>query len=134
MIIPLWFNCIIFSKIKQFNIYFLCSVLLDEGLELVAGADDLLELLAVLEEEEGGDGGDAVLSREVAGLVDVDLEEDDVGVLLGEGDELGGHHPAGAAPGGEEVDDDELAGSVGHLGVPLLLVVNDDNLTVTRHF
>uniref|UniRef100_A0A8H7KDV2 Uncharacterized protein n=1 Tax=Bionectria ochroleuca TaxID=29856 RepID=A0A8H7KDV2_BIOOC len=45
------------------------------------------DLLPVLEEEEGGHGGDAVLPRDVLGVVDVDLGEGELpgeGVLVGQ--------------------------------------------------
>lgn len=46
------------------------------------GTDDLVGLLAVLEDEEGGHGADAELLAEVGDLVDVDLDEVEVLVLL----------------------------------------------------
>jgi hypothetical protein len=61
------------------------SVLLDGSLEGGrVGADDLADLLAVLEDEEGGHGADGVLLGGLGDLVDVDLEEAGVGVVVGE--------------------------------------------------
>jgi hypothetical protein len=57
----------------------------DGGLEgLGVRTDDLADLLAVLEQEEGGHGADAEFLRNVGDLVDVDLVEAGVGVLLRE--------------------------------------------------
>lgn len=60
-------------------------VLLDGGLKGDGvGADDLANLLAVLEEHEGGHGADGELLRHLGNLVDVELVEAGVGVLVGE--------------------------------------------------
>lgn len=48
------------------------------------GADDLCNLLALLEEEEGGHGADTELLSNVGNLVDIDLVESGVGEGLGE--------------------------------------------------
>lgn len=80
-----------------------------EDLELAVDHD----LLAVLEEEKGGHGGDLVLLRGVGGLLDVDLDKGKVAwdaVPLGELLVLGRDGLAGRAPGGEEVDDDVRVG------------------------
>jgi hypothetical protein len=54
---------------------------LDSRLEgLGVGADDLGDLLAVLEEQEGGHGADAEFLCDVGDLVHVELEEARVGV------------------------------------------------------
>lgn len=61
------------------------QVLLDGGLEsLGVGTDDLADLFAVLEEQEGGHGADAEFLGDVWDLVDVDLVEAGVGVGVGE--------------------------------------------------
>ena len=63
----------------------LSAVSLDGGLESDGvGADDLADLLAVLEEEEGGHGAHALLLGDVGDLVNVDLVEAGVGVVVGE--------------------------------------------------
>jgi len=60
-------------------------VCLDGGLEgLGVGTDNLSNLLAVLEEQEGGHGTDAELLGDLGELVDVDLEEACLSVLVGE--------------------------------------------------
>lgn len=60
-------------------------MLLDGSLEGGrVGADDLADLLAVLEDEEGGHGADRVLLGGLGDLVDVDLEEARVGVVVRE--------------------------------------------------
>jgi hypothetical protein len=60
-------------------------VLLDGGLEGGrVGADDLADLLAVLEDEESRHGADGVLLGGLRNLVDVDLVEACVGVVVGE--------------------------------------------------
>jgi hypothetical protein len=81
-------------------------VLLDGGLEGGrVGADDLADLLAVLEDEESRHGADGVLLGGLGDLVDVDLVEACVGVVVGELDDLRSDDLARTAPGGEEVDD-----------------------------
>ena len=68
----------------------LSAVSLDGGLESDGvGADDLADLLAVLEEEEGGHGAHALLLGDVGDLVNVDLVEAGVGVVVGEPVERG---------------------------------------------
>lgn len=60
-------------------------MLLDGGLEgLGVGAYDLGNLVAVLEEEEGGHGADAELLRYVGHLVDIELVKARLGVGVGE--------------------------------------------------
>lgn len=74
------------------------------------GTDDLLDLVAALEDDEGGHGADADLLGDLGLLVDVDLEE--VDLLAGGGVrdllEDGADGLAGAAPGRPEVDDGGL--------------------------
>jgi hypothetical protein len=103
----------------------LCEQLLQTSLDGggVGAADSgRVNLLAILEEEESGHGGDAVLGGDLGGLVDVDLVELDVLVGQAELLDLRGDGLAGAAPGGEEVDEDGLGG-VDDLLVPLSLTV-----------
>lgn len=58
---------------------------LDGSLEsLGVGTDDLSNLVAVLEEEEGGHGANAEFLCDVRDLVDVKLEEAGAGVCAGE--------------------------------------------------
>lgn len=86
------------------------------------GTTDHLDLLAVLEEEEGGHSGNAVIGSDLAELVNINLVELDAGVLHGETLDLRGNGLAGTAPLGEEVDEDGLGG-VDDLGLPFLLAV-----------
>jgi len=72
----------------------------------LAGADHLVHLAAVLEEEEGGHGAHGKLSGEIADLVHVDLEEHHVGVLLAHLLDGGRDALARAAPRGKEVHHD----------------------------
>jgi hypothetical protein len=65
----------------------LSVVLLDSGLKSDrVGANDLADLLAVLEEQESGHGAHALLLGDLGDLVDVDLVEAGVGVVVGEPD------------------------------------------------
>lgn len=60
-------------------------VVLDGRLERDGvGADDLADLLTVLEEHEGGHGAHGELLRDLGDLVDVELVEAGRGVLVGE--------------------------------------------------
>lgn len=60
-------------------------MLLDGGLEgLGVGTDDLADLLAVLEQDEGGHGADAEFLGDLGDLVDIELVEAGVGVRVGE--------------------------------------------------
>lgn len=68
----------------------------------------LLDLLAVLEENEGRHGADSQFLGHFWVLVDVKLDKVDVGVLLAPAGDLGRDGLAGTAPFGEGVDDDQL--------------------------
>lgn len=60
-------------------------MLLNAGLDgLGVCADDLTNLLAVLEEDKGGHGADAEFLGDVGDLVNIELVEARLGVLLGE--------------------------------------------------
>ena len=80
------------------------------GLELVlgdVGSDDLILDLAILEEQKEGDTANAVLRRQFAGVVNVDLA--DLGLAFKVGGDLvddGADHFARAAPFGPEIDED----------------------------
>jgi len=114
----------------------LCSVgslgeLLDGLLESGGvGADDLLGLLALLEEEEGGHGADAKLLAHVGDLIDVNLDKVDLAVLLlvGEVDKDGGNGLAGTAPGGEGINDDEVMLLQGSVELGLVVNVVDNHV------
>lgn len=87
-------------------------------------AANSLNLLATLEEEEGRHSRDAVLGRDFADLVNVDLKELDVGVLGAQFLNGGRDGLARAAPLGMEVDDDEVL-RVGDLLLPVLRAVRN---------
>ena len=83
--------------------------LVDLRLEAVkVGAADHVDLVAALEELEGGHGLDAAVLGDLASLIDVNLHEDGVRDLGRELLELGLDHLTRGAPGGGEVDDDKL--------------------------
>ena len=109
------------------------GVLRDGGLELVeVRANNGLDLFAVLEEDKGGHRTDADLLRNLALLVDVDLVEAELLAGGGLGDLLEDRadHLARTAPGGPEVDHDDLV-TAGNL---LELVVRRDNLNTHGEF
>lgn len=96
-----------------------CSNSLDTSLDSrgVGTTDSRIsELLAILVEEEGRHSRDTVISSNLSQLVDVNLVELDVGVFCGELLDPGGNGLAGAAPLGEEVDDDVVLGVLDLLG------------------
>lgn len=72
---------------------------------LLISADDLTDLLAVLEQDEGGHGTDAELLGHVRHLVHVDLVEAHVRVLIGQIGNVWRDHFARPAPGGVAVDE-----------------------------
>ena len=83
------------------------EVLFDQGLEggLALHADQAVDFLAVLEEDERGDAHHAQRDGGVGVFVDVELAEGHAArVLLGQRFEHGRGHAAGAAPGSPEVD------------------------------
>lgn len=90
------------------------GVVADLGGELGhVGALDLVDLLAGLEELEGGHGRDAALGRDVFRLVDIAFRKDDgrgAGVLFGKLVEARRDDLTGPAPGGVEIDDEERVG------------------------
>jgi hypothetical protein len=74
------------------------------------GADELVDLLAVLEDDEGGHGADAELLGELGQGVDVELGEVDLvlELALGPLGDLGRDGLAGAAPRREGVEHHHL--------------------------
>lgn len=90
---------------------------------LVGTADsEVVAFLAILVEEEGGHGGDAVVSGNSGELVNVNLVELDGGDAVAQLLDDGRNGLAGTAPGGEEVDDDGLLAVHNEL-LPLLSAV-----------
>ena len=80
-------------------------------------ADELVDDVPVLECLDGGDALHPIAEREFIVGVDVDLRQHDL-ALAGGGLALehGAEHPAGAAPGGPEVDDHgQLVRALDHL-------------------
>lgn len=71
---------------------------------VLISADDLADLLAVLEEDEGRHGANAELLRHVGDLVDVELVEAHARVLVGELGDDGGDRFARAAPRGKTIN------------------------------
>ena len=69
-------------------------------------ADELVQLLSVLEHLEGRHGRDAAGGSDRLDLIDVDLEEHDGSEFVRELDKLRSDHAAGPAPGRREVNDD----------------------------
>lgn len=72
---------------------------------LFVGADNLADLLAVLEQDESWHGAHAELLRHVGHFVHVELVEAHARVLIGQVDNMGSDHLAWAAPSGETVDE-----------------------------
>jgi len=74
----------------------------------LAGTHEVVDLLAALEDHEGGHGRDPDLLGSLGDHVDVELVVPDALelLLLGELLQDRGDDPARAAPGGVEVDDD----------------------------
>lgn len=87
----------------------LSRVFLDRTLNIRRrSTQNLIDLLSVLEVDESRHGADAQLLRDVGDLVDVDLVERNVRVLFAVFGDLGGDGLAGATPGSEAVDHDQL--------------------------
>ena len=75
--------------------------------------NDLVDLLSILEEHERRHSPHAQFLRHIWHLIHIDLVEVDLVLeLVGVGhlDDFGGDDFAGAAPGGEAVEDDQLVG------------------------
>ena len=71
--------------------------------------------LSLLGHHERGDGLYSGGARQLLVLVDVDLREDDVGVLFAGLLEDGSEGPAGASPGGPEINEDDVVVGDGFL-------------------
>ena len=95
--------------------------------ELVTvGSNDFSDLRTVLDELESGHTTDGLALGEGSELIDIDVEEKGLRVLGSQSLVDGGDLLARSAPGGREVDNDELVGSGGVLGVVLSGVNVDD--------
>lgn len=103
------------EKKKELNNLEVAEGLLDGG---GTRADDLLDALAVLVEDKGGHGADVLVGGGLLELINVDLDEGDVGELGAVTLDGGGDRLAGSAPLGEKVDEDLSGGNeLGVLGV-----------------
>lgn len=101
------------KKSTLITVYDLCSQLLDSSIDSRGvGATDLVKLLAILEEEEGGHSRDAVLSSSLRNLLNVDLVELDIFILSAQLLDYGSDGLAGTTPGSMEVDEDGFLGVV----------------------
>lgn len=81
----------------------------NQGIELILrhSADDLVDNLAVFEEDQGGDAAYAVFAGGGGIIVNVDLADLDLAVVLNrEGVDEGADRFARGAPGGPKVDED----------------------------
>lgn len=113
------FNILI-TRITHSNLLVLLDILFQL---LHIGASEAVNLLAALDEHKGWHAGDVEAGGEFFVVVDIDLEYDDfAGVRLGKLLQLGGDHLAGATPGGEEVDHDQLVSGLGNLVIEVFLV------------
>jgi hypothetical protein len=81
-------------------------MLLDAGMEILPpGTNDSVDLLTVLNEEEGRHRLDFVLRSNILQLVNIDLQEDGASELFGKFNKHGGDGAARTTPGGSEVND-----------------------------
>ena len=93
--------------------FFAFLLIVRQGLHVGAGGHQAhlaVDLLAVLEEDDGGDGHDAVAHGQLGLIVHVHLADDGlVAVLLSQLLDHGTQHAAGTAPIGPEVHHHQLA-------------------------
>lgn len=82
------------------------------------GTTDLVNILAILEEEKGGHSRDAVISSNIRNLLNIDLVELDIFVLSAQFLDQGSDGLAGTTPLSMEVDEDGFLGA-GDLFLPL---------------
>ena len=85
---------------------------------LLACTNELINLLAVLVEAESRHGADALCAGDVGELININLQERHASELLRELLHEGSNLLAGTAPLREEINYNELAGSVA-LGLPV---------------
>jgi hypothetical protein len=100
------FECLILSAllpISDFSCVFLNSCFQ----RFLVRSNNLLNLLALLEEQEGGHGTDAEFLCDVVDLINVNLVEAGVFKLLGHLGYLGRNDFARTAPGSEAVENDK---------------------------
>ena len=75
------------------------------------GTYGLLDDFSVLHHDQGGDAEDAELIGKLKFFIHIDLADLDVGALFCDFLHDGNHHPARAAPGGIEVQQDGFFGT-----------------------
>ena len=93
---------------------------------LALGADHLFSDLAVLDDEQGGDGGYLELRGEALVFIDIDLADLDFALILaGQFVQNGCNHLARSAPFGPEIDQDGRRGFQ-DLGFKIILREGDD--------
>jgi len=97
----------------------------DEFLKFcLACAREGINLLAILEEEEGWHRADIVFCGELLILVNIDFEDDNTGVFLGNLFQDWSNQLARSAPGGKKVDNNQLVAGGTQLSVEVRLVLN----------
>jgi hypothetical protein len=75
------------------------------------GAHDRVDDLAPFENEQRGDGADAILHGDAGVVIDIDLGDRGLAIILvGEFIDQGGDGAARTAPRGPEVDEEQLTG------------------------
>ena len=95
------------------------------------GTTDLVNILAILEEEKGGHSRDAVISSNIRNLLNIDLVELDIFVLSAQFLDQGSDGLAGTTPLSMEVDEDGFLGA-GDLFLPLSIALNTSVSFATR--
>lgn len=95
------------------------------------GTTDLVNILAILEEEKGGHSRDAVISSNIRNLLNIDLVELDIFVLSAQFLDQGSDGLAGTTPLSMEVDEDGFLGA-GDLFLPLGIALNTSVSFATR--
>ena len=100
---------------------------------LGAGTHSLIHKLAVAEHQQGGDAHHAELRGQLGLFIHIDLAHFDIGALLGHLVHDGAQHPAGAAPGGPEVQQNRLC-AVQHLGFKIFFGNGNNSHIGSLHF
>ena len=100
---------------------------------LGAGTHSLIHKLAVAEHQQGGDAHHAELGGQLGLFIHIDLAHLDIGALLGHLVHDGAQHPAGAAPGGPEVQQNRLC-AVQHLGFKIFFGNGNNSHIDSLHF
>ena len=93
----------------------------------------LTHQLALLKHQQGGDAHHAELRGQLGLFIHIDLAHLDIGALLGHLVHDGAQHPAGAAPGGPEVQQNRLC-AVQHLGFKIFFGNGNNSHIGSLHF